>query len=304
MVAGGEKYGYETLNNVEIVDPFTSNEPQCKQIDNLPTPQSRMIALASQTDIRLCGGCNKEEDSSDCYRLTGTEWRETDESLQQARSLAACVQLENDNFWITGGNSTNHYGVSQSSEVFNSTTNNFETDVDLLQATAGHCMVKINRTHTYMAGSEYGPKYTAYIVNHENTPFNITELPGGMKNRWGCACGVIKQTPQYPEERDILFVAGGGHMDVAASTELYLPQQNTWIDGPPIPTVLRYGGFVNVDGATIMITGEYSAPGRPEYYGVMMIFNHESWEIEMLPGKLKNPRAYFSTVPIYDDGIC
>ena len=303
MVAGGyDPWG--RISDVEIVDPFSAGVLQCQPIGSLPKAIQGLVSVSMGHDIRVCGGQEQSEALSGCYELTnGTnQWVTSNEPLRHARSDAATLLLPDTNkTWIVGG-----HPDSSTSEMFDHINKTFEEGVSLPEGMGLHCMVAINTTHSYIAGNEGQghDRHMAYIVSHVGQSFAFSKLPPMLVSRVDSACGVIHETPQYPQERDILLVAGGGYVGFdngPTRTEMYLPGQNIWVEGPNLPLSLTHGGVVNIENGTILIGGIVNSTMD----GTMMLFNHTSLEVTVLTGKLTTPRAMFATIPITDDnGIC
>ena len=302
MLVGGDNIktsfaGYTggRLSDVEVVNPFTNSRPQCTEIDDLPEPRAGMVSVTIGNNIRVCGGTNSSSPYysnaiSSCYQLSGNHWILTTEHLKHPRTYAASIKLDG-KIWIVGGQ-----GSPLTSELFNGLTNTFEEDVRLPEEMIDHCMAAINSTHTYIIGRQglSDENKMAYIVSHLTNPFTFRKLKPTITERQGSACAVILQTSWYPQERNILFVAGAhffGH-----STEMYLPYQEKWVDGPHLPGSFWAGGLITTDQATILFGGYQSND--------VIIINHRTLELKLLLGKLKNKRRYSTAIPLHDGAIC
>ena len=295
MVTGGRS-GIEFIDEVQIVGPFSSTTATCPVIGNLPMAYGGMVPVSVGNDTLLCGGWDQNNPPyyaiSSCYQLTSGTWVNSPASqLNHARHFAASIQLPGNIVWITGGSGAS--GTESTTEIFDGSS--FKPSIGLPGRFREHCMAKINCTHTFIAGSFYGLYANdAYIVGYENEIFTGLDDPleKMTRGRNGHGCGVIHQ-PNGP----IMFVAGGYSDDAKTNIEMYIPGNDTWVQGPVLPREYSHGGSIDVDGGTIFVGG---ATG----YSNIMFFDHTAMTVTYLDQSLSTGAWAFAAIPIYDGGIC
>ena len=179
----------------------------------------------------------------------------------------------------------------------------FEQSTELPEPMAYHCSAQINKTHLIIAGNIYPPHTQAYVVDTNSAPFKFTKLPVMLKQRWGCACAVIRTNnkfSEYSSEEDILLLVAGGEFPNYVSTEFYSFLNNNWKDGPLLPRGFYYGGYTqNIDDFILMGGWDGSS-----YRSDLLRYNQADQKFEFLEGNLITGRGRFGAINVDREDFC
>merc|ERR1712106_1020173 len=101
----------------------------------------------------LCGGYHSHARQSSCYLLgRDGSWVTSSSQMTVERSGAAAVEL-GETWWVTGGYDASGHLLSSTEEL---TGNTWHSSTPLPTPLYGHCMVKINSSHVFIAGGSDG----------------------------------------------------------------------------------------------------------------------------------------------------
>ena len=224
-----------------------SNQSSNETLPDLPHVLYGVVAFNCKDIIMICGGYDTNQTSHQgCFRYNATshEWNEGPKMIKQ-RTYAHAIQLNEDEFWITGG-----WRLTSSTEIYNSLDDKFVPGPDLPQAIYGHCMTQANSSHMIMAGGRVMPAGQAAYLFEKSTNVwtklkNMTSL---RDQRPGC----------FTFERNgglYLIVAGG---NFAPDSEIYSFATETWTEGPALPHIFRWGASTLYQDTFIMVMGALS----------------------------------------------
>merc|ERR1712106_563542 len=189
----------------------------------------------------LCGGYQSGAFQSACYLLgRDGSWVTSSSQMTVQRAWPAAAQLGDS--WLVTGGYDEHGNVLTSTEVL--TGNTWLSSTPLPTPVYGHCMVKINSSHVFIAGGQdrYNhPIATAYLYNTISGIFS--SLPDMALPRDDPTCGVLGTD---------VWVGGGRTLDVRKSVKLFSLTSQAWREGPPLPIGTRSGRMMMVDGSLLM----------------------------------------------------
>jgi len=321
FVIGGYSGGY--LSDTEKVDPM-EDESNCIKPANYPVEISTpTVELIGEDSIISCGGYDgtNNEYSSACYEYDHktSNWKFVAPMIE-GRTYAASVVLGENKIWITGGYGDRmDYGMDlKTTEILDVETKTFQTGPDLPETMVYHCMTNLNRTHVFIGEGEYG-SYNSYLVDTGKDPFVFHELPTMSKSRSGAACAVINidiksnnhfqnKEEEQSELNSVIVMAGGYDNDGdenghgRRSSELFVVEDNSWIEGPLLPRGFYLGGSATINGNSMIVVGGDDENGNT--CDDIIMLNPISMEFETLPGTLQTPRSYFGMTALMDNEDC
>ena len=210
-------------NTVEIVE-FGSDAPTCPLPAGFPMGVKSPVATFMQGKAIMCAG----EHGPQCfeYSFISGAWS-PGLTLDVNRPGASETLLDENNWWITGGYDGG--SVTHDSTVIYDGTN-LTPGPDLPRPANGHCVLKINATHYFLAGGKSDGSTTerrAHFLEFGTETW--TELPGMQKTRRGLGCHVFGGGDK------ILVTGGRGDSDAPQTTEVLSLATLTWSLGPDIP---------------------------------------------------------------------
>jgi hypothetical protein len=297
VVVGGYGNGQD-LSSAEVVDPFSDVESS--DID----PYPYTVVRSCMSGNLHCGGYkiiinNIIKHYKTCYQLINNKQWKAQPQMNYGRSDSSCTMLSNDSFWIVGGESDDSSETVKSSELFKMEEQQFHKSLILPENMVNHCMAQINKTHLFVAGSDYNEKM-AYIV--EMTPqtkfHKITDM---NEDRYkGAACGSFTNPSSFKDgtEETFLIVAGGGYYG-STTTSIYSMANQTWTPGPDLPRGFFSCGYVSNENHPLILIGGLDEHNNKR--NDIMAYDKELNTFEVLPGKLNVARYGFAASGIYID---
>merc|ERR1711892_1299874 len=233
----------------------------------------------------LCGGYQSGVFQSSCYLLgRDGSWVTSSSQMTVQRSWSAAAKL-GDSWWVTGGYDE-HGNVLTSTEVL--TGNTWLSSTPLPTPVYGHCMVKINSSHVFIAGGQdrYNhPIAAAYLYNTDSGTFS--PLPDMALPRDDPTCGILGTD---------IWVGGGRTIDVRKSVELFSITSEAWRDGPPLPIGTRAGRMMKVDGSLLMfgnrVIWQVKTTGGEDYWDQVGEMEQERSGFDILRMKLSDCLAW------------
>ena len=160
---------------------------------------------------------------------------------------------------ISGGYDASDREIS-STEVLTGSTWHISTP--LPAPVYGHCMVKINSSHVFIAGGEDDNTYYAASYIYSSTSGTFSRLPDMAITRSDHACGILGTD---------IWVGGGLHGNAINSVEVFSLTSQAWREGPPLPIGTRSGRMMTVDGSLLMfgnrVIWQLKTTGGQDYWG-------------------------------------
>merc|ERR1711892_108336 len=136
----------------------------------------------------LCGGYHSGAYHSSCYLLARNgSWVTSSLQMTVERGSLAGVKL-GETWWVTGGYDPSDREIS-STEVL--TGNSWHISTPLPAPVYGHCMVKINSSHVFIAGGEDDNSVYAASYICSSTSGTFSPLPDMAIARSYHACGIL-----------------------------------------------------------------------------------------------------------------
>lgn len=183
--------------------------------------------------------------------------------MLEDRDDAASAQFGSTGFWwVTGGETI-------STELYDDTTRQFYSYVDLPKTMSYHNMVNINDTHTVILGGAY-TSGDIFIFSRETLEFE--SLPSIPTPRRMCQAGLI----YYPNGNKGILVAGG---EDEISTEFLDLDTLTWSAKEDLPIDVHLGASVPYQNG-LLIAGGWIASSSVATNN-MIFFDPEldSWQV-------------------------
>ena len=122
--------------------------------------------------------------------------------------------------------------------------NTWQSSVDLPTPLSGHCLVKLNSSHVFLAGGHvtgYGYSAAAYIYSSTSGFVRVEDMKTPREVH-GCAL--------HGEQ----VWVGGGSGGGGKSTEYYSLSSSSWLPGPALPRY-TYGGRMITSGGKLTMIG-------------------------------------------------
>ena len=214
--------GGDNQKQIEVID-LTDTNVTCKTTyrDLEPEREYAVGGLINETPI-ICGGRNYPEyyDSCIIFGIYHNIWTKTLIKMNEPRSVAASVVLNETTLWILGGLAGRRR--LKSTELITLDPATSVNGPALPKALAGSCAVKYNDTHIYLTGNGN----QVWIYNPGSSSW--TEGPR-MKNKRGShGCIVL-----HHGQKSWIVVAGGYNNDgdYLKSMEILDPNENKWVRG-------------------------------------------------------------------------
>jgi len=191
------------------------------------------VGSYSSAGVHMCGGyANNDLTSSSsrgyissCYLLTSKGYKDMPGMLTKRHDAASALTPQG--WWVTGGDTGDL--IFSTTELWRN--NQWQEHVRLPVPLSGHCMTKVNKSHTLLTGgvTEDWKHSASSFLYSEETGFTMIE---DMKTpRRGHGCSVIND--------NVVFVAGGYGTDwnPLRETEYLDLTTLTWSHGPELPTL-------------------------------------------------------------------
>ena len=229
LVTAGENLdGVQTTS--EVVDSTVKGDNMCKNWPDLPIGITGANGGLIGNTALICGGWHDSPSVDECYSLT-SEKATLVTHMSIERYFPACIVLNDNTLWITGGYNSHSNSFHASTEKV--TLAGTMPGPDLPKALWQHAMVAINRTVSMVISGGYadiggtsGYIYSAstYYYNHiEGEWSNGHSL---MQARFRHAAGIV--TDEFTNE-NFVVVTGGYYSSILDSTEFL--QDGKWVQG-------------------------------------------------------------------------
>ena len=171
--------------------------------------------------------------------------------------------------------------------------------IPLPKAMSGHCLVKINSTHVFLAGGKVKEAYRGYGEKFSESAYLYSKDSGFVKQEdmmwsWGGMSCVLLQEGQ-------VMVSSARRSSKKKETQMFDLSTLQWSAGPSLPTALFNPKLLSMDGKTFLLGGfDNSAKGG----------NKKIWQLNQLKlstmnvwrwveiGELADERSLFDIVPI------
>jgi len=320
LVMGGEdQYWMERgfLRSVEKIDPM-KEVSSCLPVPRYPLKYGSTAQNFGDNFIVSCGSYDGVSPGNICFSYTRAQgWREYVEFDEDMDFYFVESVLINDfEMWIFGGQ-RNEVG----SWIINTKNRSEKGGIarrgpDLPgpgdERWVDHCVVKINQTHVFISNGFD----TMYMVNVSEEPFEFTRLSEAQYPRTthyrihgGGGCGFVRMKNEKRFGYDgapAIIMAGGSPFErdidyIHRNSTIFLIERNQWVDGPKLPHKFYIGKSVNPDDQTFILAGGYDGS---EYLSDIIQLDLDAMEFVTLPGKFKEPRAYFAMTWMMDEDEC
>jgi len=281
-IHGKEKLGSEVLS----LPSFSSTN--CS-IPSLSAGYHGYVATLTADGPMVCGGRLGNSIINYCLLLIKNGiWVELPPhvTMKKARMNAAAINFEGV-WWVTGGR--NKDGLIGQTEIWDGKAWNYHTS--LPDRRSGHCLVKINTTHAFLAGGQkgYGSQALstdAYLYSKDT---GFVRQPSMLWTVLGAsACALVQP--------DLVLVAGGhDRMD----TQFFNLATREWSSGPNLPMALSGPKMFSMDGKTFLLGGQSNGvASRKIWQLVPLELSSLSWWRWAEVGQLENAKTLFDVVPI------
>ena len=228
LVTAGENLdGVQTTS--EVVDSTVRGDNMCKNWPDLPIGITGATGGLIGNTALICGGWHDSPSVDECYSLT-SEKATLVTHMSIERFFPACIVLNDNMLWITGGyNSYSHSFLASTEKV---TLAGTMPGPELPKTLYEHAMVAINRTvsmvisgsDAIVIGSHIVYSASTYYYNHiEGEWSNGHSL---MQARCRHAAGIV--TDEFTNE-NFVVVTGGYKSGILDSTEFL--QDGKWVQG-------------------------------------------------------------------------
>jgi len=225
----------------------------------------------------VCGGVDtKGKYYSHCYRMyEGVS--EMGAGLTYKRAGAAVAEVGQGRWWVTGGKESD-LSVLSSTEVYRSQSG-WEPGPSLPGPLAGHCMVYLGRGRVLVVGGRAG--WSSLLPVSLLWKGDSWEARKGLiRPRQLHSCILLNSTH--------VLVTGGVGGGVLDSTELYSLTQDTWYQGPNLPTPTKGASLVWVGDRLLLLDG---------LHGTVYEYIAEGWT--SLEGSI--PKTVFSSAMVVQE---
>lgn len=259
-----------------------SNNPNndlCKNLVNAQRAVSSKrigsYGIKVKDNILVCGGVSEATRSPilNCDTLKSLQlWNQDSVTFREGKTYAAFAQTLSGEFFVTGGftgNLDNNYLSDEVSSRTQIIVNEklIKDGPDLPKALACHSMIHIEDRYFMISGgidtkfrlASPGSFYINYVTG------DYLELPLMELGRANHAA--LKHVSEYDREMRI-FVAGGRHFSTQGSigsniqtlytktTEIFLPKNRTWTQGPDLPFTLAFASVVYTPKGNWIVGGK------------------------------------------------
>ena len=235
------------------------------------------------------------------YDFDHQTWKYLDFSLLEERIESDGLSWDGRHWMIIGGRSASNL-PSSTSDVFNSTENNFASGPIWPVNFWGHCAVVINKTSGFIVGGKNTDAFirSAYVMTLET---GYWLWVGNLNHdRIGHVCGVLKHG-----SFDEIVVAGG--MDQLA-IEVFSFLVNKWrVLKTELPHQFNKAVAISYENSFVIIGGEHfgSCPIKPsECHSSKYIysFNVENYDLEIRHSTMQTNRGNHLVVSLPKTEMC
>jgi len=279
----GPGYGSDGLSEVLLLPSLTPGA--CTPP---PFPYGRYdgyVGRLSPAGPLLCGGYHSQAEQSSCYLLgQDGSWVTSSSQMTVERQWPAAVEL-GETWWVTGGaDASINHELSSTEEL---TGNTWHISTPLPTPLYGHCMVKINSSHVFIAGGYDGNGYSTATYLYSSTS-GYTTLPSMPIARAAHACGILGT--------DIWVGGGYDGSNIIKSVELFSLTSQAWREGPPLPIATNGGRMMTVDGSLLMfgdkLIWQLKTTGGEDYWDQVGEMETERSGFDILRMKLSDCLAW------------
>merc|ERR1712123_562806 len=254
----GPGYGSDGLSEVLLLPSLTPGA--CTPPPFPYGEYNSYVGRLSPDGPLLCGGSLSYVEQSSCYLLgQDGSWVTSSSQMTVERQWPAAVEL-GETWWVTGGADASPNHELSSTEVL--TDNTWHISTPLPTNLYGHCIVKINSSHVFIAGGEDDNTYYAASYIYSSTSGTFSRLPDMAITKSDHACGILGTD---------IWVGGGLHGNAIKSVEVFSLTSQAWRDGPPIPIAPSGGRMMTVDGSLLMfgnrVIWQLKTSGGQDYWG-------------------------------------
>ncbi len=236
MLAGGYDSLTEPLAAVSVT-PMEQDEVQtpCDALPDLPEPRYGHVGVFAQGYPIVCGGLVM--DTCVSYDSDSQAWIDRG-SIDQERYLAAAVMLSDTEWWITGGQDARGL-ATDTTIIYDITTDEWRSSVYLPQFMSGHALIKVNST-TYFLYSNT----KAWIFDQGSGTFQEQYPPNNIEGHAYFAGLATKASGS----KDIVIV------EESSSTELFNLDSLKWRKGHSLYELSGPGASIQY-GDTFLAAG-------------------------------------------------
>ena len=227
MVAGEVATRPQVNSDAEIIALFP--RPKCPKPPEFPMANSLgLYGTLAEFGPFVCGlHFSEMENSCFAYKVKELEWISMGFAINEKRTHASSAHFNNRSWIIIGGQK--YLGdvpvVLDSSEVFNGSMFNFGPKLPI--PLSGHCSVKLNKSHIFVAGGYGTPHLKEVFLLHSQRQALWENLTSMQLGKFGHSCGKVVTLFDHVE----VVAAGGLHQD---SIEIYSTKSSAWSTGPKI----------------------------------------------------------------------
>jgi hypothetical protein len=252
--------GYDSDTDTCEVINLASSASTCKNPPNFPaTVYAAIGGLGFKGNPILCGGCQNDVRSNNCYSLENNEWVSS-ASMNSVRVYAAAAQLQDGKLLVTGGADGSGSRLN-SAEML--TEEGWESNMPSLPVTIYcHCMVTVNSTTVMVIGGfKNGLGYAGKTFYFTFGEESWTEGPELKNKRAWHSCGKIRRNKES-QEMSIIAAGGWDGSSYFSSVEILDEGSNEWQTGPELPFGILQSQMVEDKKGGVVLIGGYSSLGE------------------------------------------
>ena len=242
LVLGGNLASWK---DSEILD-FSKKYPICSKPANIPERFSKSaVGAYFDKKVLLCGGHLAGKECTE-YAFDENEWFKVPYHLTIERVEAAGMMLQNGSWMIIGGKGPDGEPLFSTDFLNNGL---FEPNLEWPEAMSGHCVKKINTSHTFVSGGEgkSGNLLGAVYFFNVETSFWLSLDEKMIHNRRGHVCGIVKN-----ENKEYIIMAGGKDL---LKTELLDMKTMRFRQGPDLPFKMDWASSIQLEPSSFAIVG-------------------------------------------------
>ncbi len=236
---------FEASTDVEMVNLNPANGVQlpCVTPAQLPESRDEHISTFSNNLLYVCAGYTRT--GCRAYDNETNVWDEKGQ-MDRERALAAAVMLNNDEWWITGGDQDEAQVGTDTTIIYDMNTDQSSAYVTLPQPMWRHSLVKISDSEYFIIGGATLDDSKAYIFNSDDESFEELDPPG---------ISILKAFVGLVELDDgtLEIVSTGGDND-PVGTHIFNLESRTWRQGTDFPAPFFDGVSVPY-GKTFLAVG-------------------------------------------------
>ncbi len=229
-VMGGHKTNQGAIGTNEVFDPNTDT---WTTKTSMPTPREAFGIAVWQNKIYVFGGLGPSVmiTATHVYDPESDSWA-TKASLPTSRIFLS-ASLVNDKIYLVGGESSPSNQTLGKNEVYDPVANSWTTETPLPTPVCGHVSAVIDNKIYVMGGhADSGTTNLNQVYDTvADTWTNKTTMPNAMEFAAGEATSGVNASK-------MIYVFGGSSSSESALdyTQVYDPQNDSWIAGSPMPT--------------------------------------------------------------------